>query len=143
MEAAIRDLFARYERLTAQALAGTAEGDAAADLYASEVIAASPAGVRGGKNDDVFRQALTQGWARYRAMGTKAMRIRDLRVTPIDPLHALAHVAWTATYAREGRADAVIGFEVHYLVQVRDGRAAVFGWIAGDEEALLKAHGIA
>lgn len=54
----------------------------------------------------------------------------------------MAHVACTATYARAGQADAVIDFEVHYLVQKLNGEPRVFGWIAGDEEAVLREHGI-
>jgi hypothetical protein len=95
-----------------------------------------------GKNDDRFRQVMTQGYARYRALGTKAMRIRDIRLAPLDAHHCLAHVAWTATYARKNQPDAAIDFEVHYLVQRLNEEPKVFGWIAGDEQALLKQHGI-
>ena len=35
-----------------------------------------------------------------------------------------------------------IDFDVHYLVQKLDGEAKVFGWVSGDEQALLKKHGI-
>ncbi len=35
-----------------------------------------------------------------------------------------------------------IDFDVHYLVQNLEAKAKVFGWVAGDEEALLKEHGI-
>ena len=38
--------------------------------------------------------------------------------------------------------ETVLDFDVHYLVQVLEGIARVFGWIAGDEEAVLKRHGI-
>jgi hypothetical protein len=116
--------------------------DEVASLYASDFIAASPAGVMTGKNDDQLKQAMEQGYARYRAIGTKEMRIRDVRISPIDEHHCLAHVAWTATYAREDQPDTAIDFEVHYLVQKLDGEAKVFGWVSGDEQALLKKHGI-
>jgi hypothetical protein len=113
-----------------------------ASLYASEFIAASPAGVVTGKNDDQLLQFMAQGYERYRAMGTKEMRMRNLRVSPIDDCHCVAHVAWTATYARQGRPDLAIDFEVHYFVQMPDGEPRVFGWVSGDEQALLRAHGI-
>ena len=74
-----------------------------AALYASEFIAASPAGVVTGKNDDQLKQVMAQGYERYRAMGTKEMRIRDIRVSPMDEHHCVAHVAWTAHYARIDR----------------------------------------
>jgi hypothetical protein len=116
--------------------------DAVAALYASEFIAASPAGVMAGKNDDRLKQVMAQGYARYRAMGTKEMRTRDVRLSPMDDHHCVAHVAWTATYARTDRPDVALDFEVHYFVQKLDGAVKVFGWVSGDEEALLRQHGI-
>jgi hypothetical protein len=142
MEVAVRKLFERYQSLFNQALGGDPDMDAVASLYASDFIAASPAGVMTGKNDDQLKRVMAQGYARYRAIGTKGMRIRDVRISPIDEHHCLAHVAWTATYAREGRPDTAIDFDVHYLVQKLDDDAKVFGWVSGDEDALLKKHGI-
>jgi hypothetical protein len=142
MEASVRKLFERYERLFNQALAGEVDLDEVASLYASEFIGAAPAGVRTGKNDDQFRQVMAEGYAHYRATGTKAMRIRNVRLSPIDEHHCLAHVAWTATYARKDRPDTAIDFDVHYLVQKLDGEPKVFGWVTGDEQALLREHGI-
>jgi hypothetical protein len=143
MEDSVRQFFERYERVFNQSLGSDPDMDAAAGLYASEFIAASPAGVVAGKNDDQLRQTMAQGYARYRAMGTKDMRIRDVRVSPIDDHHCIAHVAWTATYRRRDRPDVVIEFDVHYFVQIVDREPKVFGWVAGDEQALLREHGIA
>ena len=142
MEAAVRDLFRRYESLFNRALAGTVEMEEIASLYAAQMIGASPAGVMAGGNDQRFRQAMAEGYAHYRAIGTKGMRIRDIRLSPIDDRHCLAHVAWTATYARTDLPETALDFDVHYLVQVLEGEAKVFGWISGDEQALLKRHGI-
>lgn len=142
MEASVRRLFDRYQSVFNRALGGKVDMDEVATLYASEFIAASPVGVMTGKNDDQLRQAMAQGYARYREMGTKEMRIRDVRVSPIDDHHCIAHVAWTATYDREGGPDVAIDFDVHYFVQKLDEGAKVFGWVSGDEEALLKKHGI-
>jgi hypothetical protein len=113
-----------------------------AALYASEFIAASPAGVMTGKNDDQLKHVMAQGYERYRAMGTKEMRIRDIRVSPMDEHHCVAHVAWTAYYARKDGPDVTINFDVHYFVQKLDSEPKVFGWVSGDEQALLKEHGI-
>jgi hypothetical protein len=127
MESSVREFFERYEKLFNQSLGGDANADEVAALYASEFIAASPAGVRAGKNDEQLKQVMAQGYARYRAMGTKQMRIAGVRLSPIDDRHCVAHVAWTATYARKGRADVVIDFDVHYFVQALDGKPKVFG----------------
>jgi hypothetical protein len=83
-----------------------------------------------------------QNYAHYRAIGTKEMRIRSLDTSPIDAHHCVAHVGWTATYARKSQPDITIDFDVHYLVQDLDGEPKIFGWVSGDEQALLKKHGI-
>ncbi|MBY4608356.1 nuclear transport factor 2 family protein [Rhizobium sp. 9T] len=142
METAVRKLFERYENLFNRSLGNDVNMDEVASLYASDFIAASPAGVMTGKNDDQLKQAMEQGYARYRAIGTKEMRIRDISISPIDEYHCLAHVAWTAIYAREDRPNVAIDFDVHYLVQKLSDEAKVFGWVSGDEQALLKKHGI-
>jgi len=142
MDDAVKHLFERYERLFNDALAGAPDIEAIAALYAAECIGAAPAGVRTAHNDAPFRQALAQGYAHYRAIGTKAMRMGAIRLTPIDALHCIAHVPWTATYARPDLPETSIAFEVHYLVQTLDGTARVFGWITGDETALLRQHGV-
>jgi hypothetical protein len=142
MEASVRTFFKRYESVFNRSLAGAMNAEEIAAPYASEFIAASPAGVMAGKNDDRLVQAMAEGYARYRAMGAKGMRIRAIRLSPIDDRHCVAHVAWTATYARGGRPDVAIDFDVHYFVQALDGEPKVFGWVSGDEQALLRKHGI-
>lgn len=142
MEASVRQFFERYESVFNRALGGDIDMDEVAGLYASEFVAASPGGVMAGKNDNQLKQAMVQGYARYRAIGTKAMRLRSVRLSRIDDHHCVAHVAWTATYARENRPDATIDFDVHYFVQTLNGAPKVFGWVSGDEQALLREHGI-
>lgn len=142
MQTSVREFFQRYENSFNQALRGDMDMDQVADFYAAEFIAASPAGVAAGKNDDQLKQVMAEGYARYRAMGTKDMRIRDVAIAPIDDHHCVANVAWSATYAREGKPDVAIDFDVHYLVQELDDGPKVFGWVAGDEQALLQKHGI-
>jgi hypothetical protein len=142
METSVRKLFERYERFFKKSLAGDIDMDEVASLYASDFIAATPAGVMTGKNDDQLRQVMAQGYAHYRAIGTKEMRIRNVRLSPIDEHHCVAHVAWTATYARKDQPDTAIDFDVHYFVQTLAGVPKVFGWVSGDEQALLRKHGI-
>ncbi|WP_416066466.1 nuclear transport factor 2 family protein [Rhizobium sp. ZK1] len=142
MEAAVRKLSEHYAHLFREALAGKTDIAEVVALYASDVISASTAGVMSGKNDDKFKQILASSYEHYRAIGTKSMRLRHIRLSPIDENHCVAHVAWTATYARKDQPDTTIDFDVHYLVQVLQGEAKVFGWVSGDEQALLKQHGI-
>ncbi|CUX49327.1 MULTISPECIES: hypothetical protein [Agrobacterium] len=142
MEASARKLFERYERFFNKSLKGDMNMEEVASLYASDFIAASPAGVMTGKNDDHLKQVMTKSYERYRAIGTKEMRIRGIRISPIDEHHCVAHVAWTATFVRKGQRDVAIDFDVHYFVQELNGPPKVFGWASGDEQALLKKHGI-
>ena len=90
MESSVMAFFERYASLFNQALGGDIDMDEIAALYASEFIAASPAGVTTGKNDDRLEQVMAQGYARYRAIGTKEMRIRDVRLSPVYEHHCMA-----------------------------------------------------
>jgi len=81
-EANVKGFFGQYEALFNRALDGNADMDGVAAMYTSEFIAASPAGVMGGRNDDQFKQAMVQNYECYRAIGTKKMRMRDLRLSP-------------------------------------------------------------
>ncbi|MBR0815455.1 nuclear transport factor 2 family protein [Bradyrhizobium diazoefficiens] len=141
-EDGVRKFFERYETFFNRSLDGNVDPDEVASLYASDFIAASPAGVTAGKNDDQLKKVMAQGYERYRAIGTKEMRIRDVRLSPIDEHHCMAHVAWTATYASKDQPDIAIVFDVHYFIQDLNGEPKVFGWVSGDERALLRKHGI-
>jgi len=142
MKTAVTTLFARYESCVRQSLAGEIDMDEVATLYASDFTAASAAGVKSGKNDDQLKRVMAQGFSQYRAIGTRSMRIRHLRLSAIDDGHCIAHVAWTATFARQDLPETAIDFDVRYLVQIRNREAKVFGWVSGDEQALLKRHGV-
>jgi hypothetical protein len=142
METSVRKLFARYESSFNASLHGDIDMNEVAAFYASDFIAASPAGVMNGKNDERLTQVMAQGYAHYRSIGTKEMRIRGLRISPVDEHHCVAHVAWRGIYARKNQSDIAIDFDVHYLVQQLGAEPKIFGWISGDERALLKKHGI-
>jgi len=142
MEKSVKQLFERYEKLFRMALGGEADMDEVVSSYARAFVAASPAGVNVGRNDEQLKQVMRQGFENYRRIGTKDMRLRNVRIAPIDEHHCLAHVAWTGIYDRGGEPDISIDFEVHYLVQQLEDRPKIFGWISGDEQAVLKQHGI-
>ena len=141
-EASIREFFNRYQRFFTEALADNFDAGELFALYTSDFIAASPSGVMTGKNDDTLKQNMMNGYAHYRAIGTKSMQVRNIRLSPINDQHSVAHVAWTAVYAKDMQPDISIDFEVHYLMQELDGQPKVFGWVSGDEQALLRECGI-
>ncbi|WEX76282.1 nuclear transport factor 2 family protein [Sinorhizobium numidicum] len=142
MEETLRRFFERYESMANRVLANEMDVGETTFAFASEFIAASPAGVMAGKNDDSLKVSMAKGYARYREIGTKELRIRKIAITPIDALHFLVRVNWRSLYDLQDRPDLTIDFEVHYLLQVRDGEPKIFGWVSGDEEAVLKEHGI-
>ncbi|MCP3371116.1 nuclear transport factor 2 family protein [Bradyrhizobium cajani] len=142
MESSVRELFERYGKLFRMALEDEVDMDEVASSYAAAFVAASPAGVSVGRNDEQLKRVMQQGFERNRRLGTKDMRLRHVRIAPIDEHHCLAHVAWTAVYDRGGEPDVSIDFEVHYLVQQLEDGPKIFGWISGDEQAVLKQHGI-
>jgi len=142
MDQAVQQLFDRYERCFNQALKNRLDLDAISDLYADVFVASSPLGIATGKNDDELKNVLIQAFEHYRNLGTKHMEVRNVRVTPIDELHAIAHVDWRGSY-EAGGGTKVIDFANVYLVRLEGHNGKVFGWITGDENAELRKHGIA
>lgn len=142
MQTAAETLFARYQRFFMASLAGHIDPAEIEALYAPEFIAASPEGIRAGRRDAEFAAQMAAMQKNYRAIGTQAMALHHVRVTPIDDLHGVAHVGLRAVYARDDLPETVIDFQVHYLIQMQDGAAKVFGWISGDESAALRDHGV-
>lgn len=140
MDNDVRVLFERYARTFDRGLRGEDVAAETAEYFAPQFIASVPAGVYTGANGEPLREAVADGFQRYRALGTQAMLLGDVRVVPIDERHAIAFVAWTATYEKAGAAIA-IPFTNCYFLRL-DERLRIFGWVAGDEEAALREHGI-
>jgi len=138
----VRNFFMRYEQFFMQSLNGEIDSKELSSLYAKEFIVASPLGVMAGKNDLTFQKNLAQGYEQYRRMGTQKMCVRDVSVLPIDELHCVARVAWTAAYSVAGKPDIEIDFEVCYLMQELNNELRMFGWISGNEQELLKEYGV-
>lgn len=138
----LEEFFHRYECFFMQSLNGEPDADEMAELYAPEFIAASPLGVLAGKNDAGFQQALSSGYEQYRKIGTKGMCVRGVEMSPIDELHCVAHVAWTASYETPDKRQIDIDFDVHYFMQELSGSPHIFGWVSGNEQELLKQYGV-
>lgn len=142
MDDDIQAFFERYQQMFMEGLRDPAGTTDVTWPYASAFVAASPTGINVGENDEQYRDVMRQGFDYYRQIGTKDMRLRSVDVVAIDDHHCLARVGWTAVYARDALPDVAIDFEVTYLLQQLDGPPKVFGWISGDEEAVLREHGI-
>jgi hypothetical protein len=140
----ITDFFELYAARFNQALADPPVEDVegTARAFADYFVGARPAGVMGGPNDARLREVIPQGNAFYRSVGTKAMAIRGIDVTTIDDLHAMARVHWESSHVKPDGGEVNIPFDVVYLLQMLDGVPRIFAYITGDEQGVLRAHGL-
>lgn len=138
----VESFFAKYEAGFNAALGGHVDLKAIKALYSDQFIAASPRGVRAGTNDGSFDAAMSKGYQRYRDLGTKSMKVESIETHEVDDCHLMARVRWQSVYEKPGTGAIHIPFDVNYLLEHRENEIKVFAWITGDEEALLKAHGV-
>ena len=142
LQRTVERFFEGYAQGFNEALGPSPDIDAIASRYTGAFIGAGPQGVSVAHNDEAFKDTLRKGYDFYRSIGTKEMRVRSIDVVPIDDLHALASVHWGSRYEAKDGHEASIDFDVHYLLQLLGGEPKVFGFISGDEQALLRQHGL-
>lgn len=138
----IEAFFDAYASRFQQALQGIDDVDATAAAFAECFIEAHPKGVTCGKNDAAFRKMIPQGNDHYRKIGTQEMRVRKIESSRLDENHYMAKVFWHSSYVKKGGETVHIPFSVIYLLQEIEGVLSVFCYIAGDEQGLLKEHGV-
>ena len=85
---------------------------------------------------------MAKGYERYRDLGTKSMKVESIETHEIDDCHLIARVRWQSVYQKPGEDEIPIPFDVNYLLEQRENELKVFGWITGDEEALLNVNGV-
>ncbi|TIN27180.1 MAG: nuclear transport factor 2 family protein, partial [Mesorhizobium sp.] len=105
-------------------------------------VSVTPAAVMVGENGQQLKDIMKKGFEAYRAIGSKRMTCVDVSVMPIDQDHCVAEVNWSGDYERKDGSPVAIEFAINYLVEQRDGDLKVFGWIAGDEQAEFRKHGL-
>ena len=105
-------------------------------------VAAGPQGARCGENGDELAETLRQGYAFYTSIGTKAMAVRGVTATPIYDTHQMARVDFRASYEKPSGETVEIDFTVTYFLEARNDTFAIFGFVAGDEMALYREHGL-
>jgi hypothetical protein len=140
----VEAFFKRYAATYARALAEKPGVDkAVTEAFADYFVESSPAGVNGGRNGMVFRFLARRGVARYRKIGVESMLIDALEVTPLDALHAMARVTWDSRTRRRSDGRLVrIKFAHHYFLSLLGGKARIFAYVATDERAILRKHGL-
>lgn len=138
----IKKFFREYADRFNRSLHGeSVDAGEVAGSFAKHFVEASPAGVSAAKNGTLFRWMIPNGFARYRKIGTTNMSIDNIEVESIDLMHALAKVHWESDYEKDGKRDH-IAFDVTYLLQFEGSKPKIFAYITGDEEKVLKEHGL-
>ncbi|WP_027036787.1 hypothetical protein [Mesorhizobium ciceri] len=141
-KADVQKFFKTYEKIYNDAIAGNADLDDVGDMYSTGFVSVTPAAVMVGENGQQLKDIMKKGFEAYRAIGTRRMTFVDVSVMPINQDHCVAEVNWSGDYERKDGSPVTIDFAINYLVEQRDGDLKVFGWIAGDEQAEFRKHGL-
>jgi hypothetical protein len=144
-EPAIRHFFEVYQGRMNAALQKPPAIDVpgAAAAFANYFVGSNPKKVFGAKNGWLFRLMIPRGYAFYRRLGTQRMEMRDLSVTSLDDFHVLARTHWWSSYRRKSGEPVEIEFDNVYLLHIAPGKEPkIFAYITGDEQQVLKDHGL-
>lgn len=132
------DFFRAYEKRFNDFLSGKElDLEGTVNSFATFFVEASPAGVRGGANDNNFRPAVEKGYAFYKSIGTRSMTITGSDITLLDDFHAMARIHWRSVNVKDN-SEIVIDFEVIYFVQTIHSVSKIFAYITGDEQKVLR-----
>jgi hypothetical protein len=77
-----------------------------------------------------------------RSIGTRALAIRGISATPIDETHQMAKVDFRASYEKTTGERLDIDFPISYLLAARGDSFEIFAYVAGDEMAAYREHGL-
>lgn len=142
VRARIEEFFNTYAQRINEALQGKErDTDEVAGAFANYFVEASPVGVTGSKNDEAFRKMIPKGYEFYRSIGTQLMTITSKDIRFIDDCHSMVTVHWNSVYRKKDNTTETIDFDVHYLVQTKND-IKIFAYITGDEQKVLKEHGL-
>ncbi len=134
--------FDSYVTLYNRALGGENVFGEIMDHFSPRFIAAGPEGVSTGKQGATFRRMLDKACRFYRQIGTKKITAKRVEVTRIDAAHSTARVSYCADHVKPDGSPLKIEFEVTYFVDMSRGKPKIFGFVAGDEMALYRQHGL-
>lgn len=135
----------RYGALMDEGIrSGAVDAGAIAAMFADHFVGAGTAGVMGGEGGAGLARAIAAGIDGYRRIGATGFVVEAVAVTAIDPLHDMARVSWRFDYRRPGDGqEGAIRFQNVYLLTRAAGGTKIFAWITADEQAALRAHGLA
>lgn len=136
--------FRAYAESYTRSLGGEVEVETIRGFFAETVLAL---GVDGTLNpasttDEAFGDMLVQMYAFYTAIGTRRMAVDRVEVSPLYDNHDRVRVFYRADYEKRDGSAVTIPFDLVYLVQRRRTGPAIFAFIAGDEMAEYRRHGL-
>lgn len=135
--------FREYAAAYRRSLGETVDSKMIRAFFAEGFVAASTTGkVQAGENDDAFEETLKKGYAFYKAIGTRSMDVERVEAQSLCEAHDKVRVFYRAGYRRPDGKALEIPFDVTYLLQRRQGGPKIFAFVAGDEAALYKQHGL-
>ena len=135
--------FRRYAEAYEASLGDHVETERIRAFFANEFMGLSIAGgINVGKNDETFVEALQQGFAFYKGIGTTAMRVIGVDFGQLAENHDRVRVSYVAGYRRKDGTVLDIEFDVVYLLQRQQAGPKIFAFIAGDEFGAYRKHGL-
>lgn len=134
--------FDEYAAAFNRSLGDRVDADGIRRHFAGCFVGAGPGGIQCGANDDGFARKLDEGYAFYKKIGTQKMTMTRVEATAIDTRHHLVKVFYRADYRKPDGADVSIDFDVSYVLQTKDSVSKIFAFIAGDEMAVYRKHGL-
>jgi hypothetical protein len=126
MQADIERFFQDYVTAFNRSLGDTPDLETIRSAFSPCFVAAGPTGVIYGQNDDSFLEFLKQGYAFYRSIGTRSMKLLRVECTPIDANHEMARVFYSSEYESRDGALVTIDFDVTYMLHLEDGAPRIF-----------------
>ena len=134
--------FESYANLYNRALVGENVFPEIASRFSPKFLAAGTEGISTGAQGAAFRRTLEKTYRFYRQIGTKKMTAKRVEVTPIDARHSMAKVFFCADYIKPDGAPLKIEFNVTYFLDTSTVKPKIFAFVAGDEMALYRQHGL-
>jgi hypothetical protein len=137
------EFFREYAKADERSLGETVDVAAIRSFFAETFVSASVSGrVAMGTNDETFAEALRRGYRFYKAIGTTSMVVDRVEPGALYENHDQVRVFYSAGYRKRDGTEVSIPFDVLYLLQRRGGGPKIFGFIAGDEMAVYREHGL-
>ncbi|HYC66908.1 hypothetical protein [Brevundimonas sp.] len=136
--------FRAYADAYTRSLGDEVDVDAIRSFFAETVLGL---GVDGSLNpaniaDSAFAEGLVRMYGFARAVGTRRMIVERIEASPLYENHDRVQVFYSADLEKSDGSALTIRFDLVYLVQRRRTGPAIFAFIAGDEMALYRQHGL-